>query len=75
MNKRPNQYEEQQGILEVFGPSEPLGQMDRHFKPRERMCGRCSKPFTTTPLRRYLCKGCWTSVSKHGFVSEYSIPD
>ena len=38
---------------------------DPYFRPKLRQCGKCGRPFTTTPLRRYLCAGCFTSAGKH----------
>ena len=34
------------------------------FSPRERKCGACSSPFTTTPLRSYFCLTCWIYVRR-----------
>ena len=38
-----------------------IGESDHaspNFKPRLRDCGRCSKPFETTPRWRYFCGKC-----------------
>ena len=37
---------------------------DLHFRPRERGCGLCGNPFTTTPLRRYFCERCYESDAR-----------
>ena len=70
-----------------MGPHEPwikryqppkIGEADHadpYFKPRLRECGRCSKPFETTPRWRYFCEKCRKS---HGVLKglrvEYGIP-
>ena len=34
------------------------------FFPRERPCGSCRRPFTTTPRLYYFCRPCWHDVRR-----------
>ena len=46
-----------------------------NFKPRLRDCGRCSKPFETTPRWRYFCGKCRKSHDVlNGLRVTYGIP-
>ena len=44
-------------IYQPPAPGDPES-ADPNFKPRLRDCGRCSKPFETTPRWRYFCGKC-----------------
>ena len=47
---------------------------DPTFKPRLRDCGRCSRPFETSPAWRYFCPKCRVSpVVKKTALHTFSI--
>ena len=46
--------------MQLYKPPE-IGEADHadpHFKPRLRDCGRCARPFETSPAWRYFCPKC-----------------
>ena len=34
------------------------------FSPRSRLCGACSSPCMTSPIRSYFCEACWSYVRR-----------
>ena len=40
--------------------------VDPFFRSKNRPCGRCQKPFDTTPRNRYFCDQCWVTVRNKG---------
>ena len=47
---------------------------DPNFKPRLRDCGKCSRPFETTPRWRYFCPKCRATVNvQKGLSQTFSI--
>ena len=52
----------------------PPGYADAHFKARLRDCGKCSRPFETTPRWRYFCPKCRsTKTVRNGLSPTFSI--
>ena len=53
-------------FYDSLDPSESvkLSPVFYEFTPRERPCGACRRPFTTTPRRAYFCPECWHTVRR-----------
>ena len=61
---------------EPIVPFKPLwpGYADQYFTARNRPCGKCSRPFTTTPRWRYFCPKCRaTKPVRRGLPATFSI--